>query len=397
MAHNSSYTYLYADSAGLGFEEVAVALGEPTTDIEIEDLCLSENINKWAKHKPVDVPKVEALTESERIGTDTATGHYYGVKMASQDGNLLDLLNVTFEYDARPTGYFRLLDFDGYDHNAVCTISGAITGQYTNVPKNIRIAITIDKTMTNTTGIDYGAIIDMMMGGTGTPSSALNRLKTMYPCILIRNNSSKRTFVKALFTDQNGLNNISKLYDAVNGLWVNGWYLDITGCPAFSQSQQTYTLCVFLTSDVQVAWDIASGWKEITGMFADSPRVYGLPNACPKVMTLQPVASVYTPSIVSINTTTTAAGVFTLGYAVSPNPSAVSPAEVIITLLVKRNGRYVQLDQSSVTLTTRPNGLKSYNIYDLILTAESGDSYDIRIELRSGSNTATGDYTIVVA
>lgn len=89
------------------------------------------NVNKWSKHKPVKFASLDRLTEEEFKGerNETERGYWYGVKIAnSGSGSGQKLVpsvhtDITLEY-LRPIGLMpsephRVLDFDGYYHNAV--------------------------------------------------------------------------------------------------------------------------------------------------------------------------------------------------------------------------------------------------------------------------------------
>lgn len=370
-------------------EKVMAALGETTR--ENGALCRSTKINKWAKNKPVDYNSLDPLTDAQRAWSDPANGVYYGLKMASQDGDLLDLLNVTFEY-IRPKGGlyspYRQADFEGYDHNAVCSVMGAVTGQFYDLQKDVRITINVDPN--NTTGIDYGQIA---LGQQGTPSQALAALKGLYPCVLLKNNSSGRTFVRALkniTTDSYGT-----LFSS--NAWQNGWYADLTGCAGVVSTTQTYTLCVFLTSNVTVDWDVTS-WLEITGMREDSPRVIAVPDACPVQVELRHYAAGFIPKITSGSTVNaTAAGTFVISYAITgQEPSASNPANVTVILSRKIGSTWAMLDTSATTVTNTRINLKSWSLSDLRIDAESGDTFDMRVEVRAGSESAVQDFKLII-
>jgi hypothetical protein len=74
MAHNNDYTLLWAQpDNGLDFEEVRIALGETTLDAG--RLCRSNNINKWAKWKPIRSSSIGYVTLANRI----VAGHGFDV------------------------------------------------------------------------------------------------------------------------------------------------------------------------------------------------------------------------------------------------------------------------------------------------------------------------------
>lgn len=370
-------------------EKVMAALGETTR--ENGALCRSTKINKWAKNKPVDFNSLIPLTDAQRAWSDPANGIYYGLKMASQSGHLLDLLNVTFEY-VRPKGGlyspYRQADFNGYDHNAVCSVMGSVIGQFYDLPKDVRITINVDPN--NTTGIDFGQIA---LGTEGTAAQALAALKNLYPCILLKNNSSGRTFVRALknfSTDAPGT-----LF--TSNAWQNGWYADLTGCAGVVSTTQTYTLCVFLTSNVTVDWDVTS-WVEITGTAVDAPRSIAVPDACPVVVELRHYTTGFIPRITSGSTVySTDAGTFLISYAITgQEPSASNPANVTVILSRKIGSTWAMLDTSATTVTNTRINLKSWSLSDLRIDAQSGDTFDMRVEVRAGSESAVQDFKLII-
>lgn len=92
----------------------------------LKDLCLASNINKWAKFKPVRYNSVKALTEAQRASVN------YGLAAPSTRTTPAATLSDTWGYN-RPRGgslneWYRVLDFEGYNHNALppCSSIGDI-------------------------------------------------------------------------------------------------------------------------------------------------------------------------------------------------------------------------------------------------------------------------------
>ena len=370
-------------------EKVMTALGETTR--ENGALCRSAKINKWAKNKPVDFNSLSPLTDAQRAWSDPANGIYYGLKMANQSGHLLDLLNVTFDY-IRPQGGlyspYRQADFKGYDHNAVCSVMGSVIGQFYDLPKDVRITINVDPN--NTTGIDFGQIA---LGTEGTAAQALVALKNLYPCILLKNNSSGRVFVRALknfSTDAPGT-----LF--ASNAWQNGWYADLDGCAGVVRTTQAYTLCVFLVNDITTDWDVTS-WVEITGTAVDAPRSIAVPDACPVVVELKHYTTGFIPRITSGSTATaTSAGTFLVSYVITGDtPTTSNPASTTVTLSRKIGNTWARLDTSTQSVTSTRTVLKGYNLSDLRIEAESGDTFDMRVEVHAGSESAVQDFKLII-
>lgn len=95
----------------------------------LSDICMADNINKWARCKPIEYPSTGPLTSEQRKGSDAqqADGIFYGIKINGNinhniDASLAQVHGVTFEY-IRPTGWKRLRDFNGYVHGAMASPS----------------------------------------------------------------------------------------------------------------------------------------------------------------------------------------------------------------------------------------------------------------------------------
>ena len=109
--------------------DIANCIGVASTDVGT--LCTAKSkINIWAKYKPVRYNKIGSLTENERkacayglldtreydLSSDTA--------ITTAFNNALNRI-YSWEYES-PTGgnasLYRMLDFDGYNHNAICPL-----------------------------------------------------------------------------------------------------------------------------------------------------------------------------------------------------------------------------------------------------------------------------------
>ena len=96
-------------TAPVSLVDVSKAIG--VNSLDIGTLCGSEYINMWAKNKPIRKSSPVALTDDDRHTW------MYGLRK-NADGH--------FEYQ-RPRGeyyneWFRLTDFNGYNHNAECPV-----------------------------------------------------------------------------------------------------------------------------------------------------------------------------------------------------------------------------------------------------------------------------------
>lgn len=116
-------------TAPVSIEDVRTVLGVSSYDLGT--LCKNSNgkINKWSKYKPVRQPFVVAPNSNWYKANDGFCGLKVGWSTAG-DSSLTNLVNAykqgTWDY-LPPTGGdsqpFRLLDFEGYDHNAAPFVS----------------------------------------------------------------------------------------------------------------------------------------------------------------------------------------------------------------------------------------------------------------------------------
>lgn len=108
--------------------DIAYVLGENSGDVGT--LCTSNNIKEWSAHKPVEHSS-PGITTDQKFA-ELKYGLLPGEKLVS---------TITSGYDGfywkyqKPTTWFRVLDFDGYNHNAVPPVISFSLGHiYTNVP-----------------------------------------------------------------------------------------------------------------------------------------------------------------------------------------------------------------------------------------------------------------------
>lgn len=105
--------------------DVATVLG--TSDTNLSSLCTNENINKWAKYKPVELSNPFHQNDQWYGGDDGKCGLNFteiDVDMSNQQQTFQYIRSAynsgtQWQY-VHPTKYYRLGDFDGYQHNALC-------------------------------------------------------------------------------------------------------------------------------------------------------------------------------------------------------------------------------------------------------------------------------------
>lgn len=171
MAISDDKNRLFVDtenSKGISLWEVAQCLRDYRVSRlgrDVGILCTSPNINKWALHKPVRLNSVGAITIEQRksvrcglqavavsniltqsIGSDTSSSTTY-----TKDECLEEVIEWPY---FPPRGvvansyqeWFRLLDFDGYKHDAVAPDGawGKITFKDDTIDELINATITVE-------------------------------------------------------------------------------------------------------------------------------------------------------------------------------------------------------------------------------------------------------------
>lgn len=130
MAHTSTRIYIDTSTtppSGVSVYDVQSVLAEQYSDVG--NLCISQNINRWAKNKPVRSSALKVLTLADLqdvyFGLDVPI---YGTGKITVIQSFLDAFATAYAY-LRPRGkgngesgadeWFRLRDFDGYNSAAV--------------------------------------------------------------------------------------------------------------------------------------------------------------------------------------------------------------------------------------------------------------------------------------
>jgi hypothetical protein len=195
--------------------DIAAALGVASRDVGT--LCSSDRINMWAKHKPIKFAKWSELTERDIISAhDPANNIFFGIKITGTingvfDHTLSELHSATFTY-IRPEGGalepFRMTDFNNYKHDAkpnpnasfhIKDRDGEQLVGYCNDKDDqygSLAGIEVGYDGTNIYGVDFTA---MYSDGDGERGETLeNNLKRSYPCILVTDESTGKSYFTAL-------------------------------------------------------------------------------------------------------------------------------------------------------------------------------------------------------
>lgn len=140
MAVNSSKTiFTMADDNAEDFntlkKQIQSILGSSSWDLE--DMCVSSLINRWAKYKPIQVDKVLNITDTDRYNANQGFNLSWVTQTTNIPGQLLDVINnsgPSWTY-ATPTTYKRIRDFDGYNHADTTTPFQSIGLPYDGITK----------------------------------------------------------------------------------------------------------------------------------------------------------------------------------------------------------------------------------------------------------------------
>lgn len=178
--------------------EIAECIGVASRDVRT--LCTSDNIKMWAKYKPADVDSMGVLTEEERAaasyGIEENT-EYSIVGSESWSEAFTNAENGIYSWGyKKPTTKYRMLDFDGYNHNAVCPLFFEAAGE-----GYVRVGIETESSLP-TGNIKLSDL-------TGLQSMA--NLTDSYFGVLYKKNGGSTVYM--IFDDENG-NGLYPCYDA---------------------------------------------------------------------------------------------------------------------------------------------------------------------------------------
>lgn len=149
--------------------QVRGALGE--TAYDLKSLCTSSKINRWAKYKPVPQPSIYPYTDANWWkGINLNCGLSYNTY--TNVGQLVSAVVAgTSDWTyIRPTGglsdLYRLLDFDGYDHAAVCPVGELEVPSVAQIGQNK----TLDVFVPYRTGLPTSVSLTDIGGASGLPN-----------------------------------------------------------------------------------------------------------------------------------------------------------------------------------------------------------------------------------
>lgn len=179
-------------TTGITTSAVGNALG--TSSRSVSALCTHSNINKWSKKKPVEISSATPNRSSNwYIGDNGCCGFKQDTIYFTNVGALITAYNnnATYQYQP-PTGYKRLADFGGYEHNAKCPIysvdvEGIIYADSTS--SNIAVTVNMNTDVNTNTNLLLNDLI---------PSNLVDVDEAYFGCIIsyggryyIKTNSEK--------------------------------------------------------------------------------------------------------------------------------------------------------------------------------------------------------------
>ena len=163
------------NQVGVSLGEIATVLGEPTITDSVTGasgdalgyLCLSVNVNPWAKDKPLARPSLAKIDDTNKRNGGASEGLFWGLKAATNSWGNIHSCN--WSYVDKPNGDlnsapYRQGDFIadgnkiGYDGSAVPTLRGnssqGVNGEcYLNASYPFEVELTWQDEG-NTTGVD---------------------------------------------------------------------------------------------------------------------------------------------------------------------------------------------------------------------------------------------------
>lgn len=337
----------------------------------IEYICKSASINPMAKYKPIRHRTNGPITEAERRGepTDIANGIVYGLK-TGVDGNILaNIHSATWEYVGKPSGGigvspYRLLDFDGYDTNAVPDLYGELpTAAYYNIEEPFSVQLI--RNPNNTTGVLLNEIM------------ALD-YSQLYLCVAVGN-----------YATQLKNKTMGGYYPVVH----NGTEGKFFGCPTFPtnvsalQSSGNKTVTVFL-APYAIASKMQGSWMELSEDGIEATNVCTIPYAANKTVTFSYISTV--PVIVTSFNSSVSGSSVVYSWAQGKDWGSYTKRIVVIASQIIGNS---QIEGSGQIETTISSGTStSYEISYILSRSEfldfpgSGNRYNITAYFQYNSN-----------
>lgn len=240
-----------------------------STSGDVKTLCTLPSINKWSRNKPIEYNTYKLLTPQQRKeGQKYASGYVWGVKIRG-NARLGTIHDFTFDYD-KPTTYFRLMDFIGYDKNATADVSGLELSEkiYKDLPGyQYRVNIYIDNN--NTTGVSVKNALKDALAMSGAEDSVA--FKNIYPVLVLDG--------KACAMRNTSEHKVTPIY--YNNAWQISFEADVqTVLESYHKGtavRMTVGLVAHTDDGSASGIDISGNWFDLFGMVYSDP-VFPTPN-----------------------------------------------------------------------------------------------------------------------
>ena len=239
-----------------------------STSGDVKTLCTLPSINKWSRNKPIEYNTYELLTPQQRkVGQKYAQGYVWGVKIRG-NARLETIHDFTFDYD-KPTTYFRLMDFIGYDKNATADVSGLELSEkiYKDLPGyQYRVNIYIDNN--NTTGVSVKNALKDALAMSGAEDSVA--FKNIYPVLVLDG--------KACAMRNTSEHKVTPIY--YNNAWQISFEADVqTVLESYHKGtavRMTVGLVAHTDDGSASGIDVSGNWFDASGIYSDP--VFPTPN-----------------------------------------------------------------------------------------------------------------------
>lgn len=259
---------------------------------DVGRLCISENINKWAKYKPINHTELFMLKNEQFRGsaTDVANKIIYGLKVGAPT-TWTDLHSADYEYVGRPKGGqfspYRMSDFIDYFHNAKPDITGQTYSEYEG-----KFVLTI---LRATYSSDYSVKLSDIVG-----SSLAGGAEGLYPCIMVDN------YVHALKNSRTGTYT-PLTYDNVQ---YYNFEIDVPLSTPDWKTRTERTVTFFLAQYIQNAAIDMTNWVNTSGQLTSIPTLITIPD----VVGLKRDVYGYITVILDFAVTETSSGIYRVTF-----------------------------------------------------------------------------------
>ena len=269
---------IYADgSSGVSIGDLQTVFNTNKNDIGaiIQYGVSRDLINIWAKYKPVRFNSTSALTEANRKSVNYGLTISKYTNLSSFVSGYANNYNYNFPRggSVQPKEWYRLLDFDGYNRNAVCPVN-SFQGVSGDVPQGTNLQVSLYLNPQNQAPAGSLQWSDLC------PDSGSKDMDQYYFGVVIRTGTSS---TYRIITMNEVLGNGNSVQERSLSL-PSSYFNDTPGT--------TYTLYPVLS------------WSPITTIQTGGSYTSGLfpvPNASPTTFTLRTAATVVSYAITTMD------------------------------------------------------------------------------------------------